>query len=74
MSEEAEVTLSVSVEGGQLVGRRRPNGRLVLSPMYRDGFSAPNFGSVRFLRDAACKVIELSVGEQRVWDLRFKKR
>ena len=71
-SDEAEVTLRVAVENGRLVIHRRPDTVIPLAPTYRDGFSS-SMGSVRFLRDSAGKVTELSVGESRVWDLRFRK-
>jgi hypothetical protein len=44
-----------------------------LKPTYKDSFRALSLGSVRFLRDAAGHVNELSVSESRVWDLRFRK-
>jgi hypothetical protein len=43
-------------------------------PTYRDGFLTPGVGFVRFLRDASGKVTEMSVSQERVWDLRFRKR
>jgi len=74
VSDEAEVTLTVAPEDGKLVLRRRPGTKIPLSPAYRDGFQAAGLGSVRFLRDRSGKVTELSVGEARVWDLRFRKQ
>jgi len=71
-SDEAEVTLRVAVEEGRLVIRRRPDSVIPLTPTYRDGFRS-SLGVVRFLRDAAGRVNELSVSESRVWDLRFRK-
>ena len=70
-SEEAEVTLRVALERARLVIHRRPDASIVLTPTYKDGFSS-SLGSVRFLRDAAGAVTGLSVGESRVWDLRFR--
>lgn len=72
-SDEAEVTITVSLENGRLIALRRPDTRLTLAPTYKDGFNAPGLGSVRFLRDASGKVTEMSIGESRVWDLRFRK-
>jgi hypothetical protein len=72
-SDEAEVTLGVALEQGKLVIHRRPNDVIALIPTYRDGFRAAQLGSVRFLRDAAGRINELSIGESRVWDLRFRK-
>jgi len=71
-SDEAEVTFHVEIEKDHLVIHRRPDATIALTPTYRDGFSS-SLGSVRFLRDSAGRVTELSVGEQRVWDMRFRR-
>jgi CubicO group peptidase (beta-lactamase class C family) len=71
-SDEAEVMLRVVVEGGKLVLLRRPDTKLPLTANYADGFDS-DLGQLRFLRDARGRVNELSVSEDRVWDLRFKK-
>ena len=71
-SDEAEVTFRVALENGRLVIHRRPDTTIGLTPTYRDGFSY-SLGSVRFLRDSAGRVTELSIGEQRVWDMRFRR-
>jgi hypothetical protein len=72
VSDEARVTYTVGVESGRLVIRVRPAARFNLTATYRDAFSSP-IGSVRFLRDASGKVTEMSLGESRVWDLRFRR-
>lgn len=71
-SDEAEVTLRVSMEHGGLVIHRRPDTTIALTPTYRDGFSS-SLGSVRFIRNPEGRVIEMSIGEQRVWDLRLQR-
>jgi CubicO group peptidase (beta-lactamase class C family) len=71
-SDEAETALRVTLDGGQLVMLQRPDHRIPLMPTYRDGFSS-SLGSVRFLRDATGRVTELSIGSQRVWDIRFHR-
>jgi CubicO group peptidase (beta-lactamase class C family) len=71
-SDEGEVTFRVALENGQLVIHRRPDAVIALTPTYRDGFNS-TLGSVRFMRDSAGRVTELSVGEQRVWDIRFRR-
>ena len=71
-SDEAEVTLRVAFENNHLVIHRRPDTIIPLLPTYRDGFSS-SLGSVRFLRDPSDRITELSVGEQRVWDMRFRR-
>jgi len=72
-SADAEVALIASVENGALVLRRRPGTRLPLTPVYADAFDSP-LGRIRFMRDATGRVTELSVRQERVWDLRFVKR
>jgi CubicO group peptidase (beta-lactamase class C family) len=71
-SDEAEVTLRVAFEQDRLVIRRRPDAIIPLTPTYRDGFSS-SLGSVRFIRDSGGHVIEMSIGGQRVWDLRLRR-
>jgi CubicO group peptidase (beta-lactamase class C family) len=69
VSSEAETTFTVAVEQGSLVLRRRPDTRIVLTPLYPDAFEGP--GTVIFRRDAAGRASELSIVQDRVWDLRF---
>jgi hypothetical protein len=71
-SDEAEIILKVALEQNGLVIHRRPDTVIALTPTYRDGFSC-SLGSVRFIRDAAGRVIEMSVGGPRVWDLRLRR-
>ena len=71
-SDEAEVMFHVEIEKDHLVIHRRPDATIALTPTYRDGFSS-SLGSVRLLRDSTGRVTELSVGEQRVWDMRFRR-
>jgi CubicO group peptidase (beta-lactamase class C family) len=71
-SEEAEVTLKVTLEPNGLVIRRRPDTIIPLTPSYRDGFSS-SLGSVRFIRDSGGRVIEMSIGGGRMWDLRLPR-
>lgn len=71
-SDEAEVTLKVTVEQGSLVIHRRPDTKIALTPTYRDAFSS-SLGSVRFIRNDQGRIVEMSIGEQRVWDLRLRR-
>jgi hypothetical protein len=71
-SDEAEVTLRVAVEDGKVVIHRRPDARFVLTPTYADAFTS-GLGGVRFIRGPRGIVTELSVSQDRVWDLRFKR-
>ena len=69
----AEPTLVVLVEDGQLVLRRRPDWTVTLSPEYADAFDSDELGLVRFRRDPSGRVTELSVGQGRVYDMRFER-
>ncbi len=71
-SEEAEVTLTVAVDGGELKLKRRPATVFTLKPLYADAWEAP-FGMVRFRRDSAERVVGLSVTVPRVRDMRFER-
>ncbi len=73
-SDEAETVLEVALNGNALVVKRRPDTTLVLRPAYKDAFSAAGLGLVRFRRDATGKVTALSVGADRVWDMRFARQ
>jgi CubicO group peptidase (beta-lactamase class C family) len=73
-SDEAQATLRVALEGGLLRVQNRPGTWIPLRPTYRDAFAAPGMGVVRFLRDGSGNVTEASVSQDRVWDLRFKRR
>jgi CubicO group peptidase (beta-lactamase class C family) len=72
-SPDAETTFTVVVEDGRLVIRRRPATRLNLNPTARDTFSGGGFQSLRFIRDEAGRVTQLSVRQDRVFDLRFDR-
>jgi CubicO group peptidase (beta-lactamase class C family) len=73
-SDEAEVTLQVVVRDGVLALVRRPDTVLPLTPLYADAFRAPGpLGMVRFHRDSRRRVREMSVVNDRVWDLRLRR-
>ena len=72
-SADAEVGLVAAVENGTLVLRRRPATRMVLTPVYADAFDS-SMGRIRFIRDSAGRIVELSVRQERVWDIRFVRR
>ena len=71
-SDEAEVTLKVALERARLVIRRRPDSVISLTPTFRDGFNS-SLGSVRFIRDSHGRVVEMSIGQERVWDIRLRR-
>ena len=74
VSDEAETELRAAIEHGALVLKRRPDTTIVLEPLYADAFEAQQLGTVIFRRDAAGQVTALSVSQDRVWDLRFRRR
>ena len=75
-SGETGSTLTVSAKARDLtlaIGWNKP---VRLRPTYRDAFMMENAGgatSIVFHRDQAGKVIGLSAGDDRVWDLRFTR-
>ena len=72
-SADAETALTAAIVDGRLVLRRRPDTVIPLTPVYPDAFDG-SLGRIRFLRDASGRITELSVRQDRVWDLRFVKR
>jgi len=82
-SREAEVTLVVTVEGGELVVHRRPFSRFALGPLYPDvfrlspGFIVDERGDaalpplIQFHRDGIGRVQELSIRQPGTFDVRF---
>jgi CubicO group peptidase (beta-lactamase class C family) len=75
-SGETGSKLSVAATAGELtlaIGWNKP---VRLRPTFRDAFMMENGGgatSIVFHRDPAGKVIGLSAGDDRVWDLRFTR-
>jgi hypothetical protein len=53
--------------------RRRPAARFPLTPVYADAFTAPGLGLVTFTRDGAGRVTGLTLGTDRVRELRFER-
>lgn len=72
-SDEAETVLTVAIEEGALVLKRRPDTVMRMIAIGPDTFRGP-IGTVRFRRNASGTVDALSVNQERVWDLRFVKR
>ncbi|MEO8026132.1 MAG: serine hydrolase domain-containing protein [Bryobacteraceae bacterium] len=74
-SEETGSVLTVASGStpGELSLRIASGEPIRLRPTFRDGFSMPTGSSIFFVRDSTGKVIALSAGEDRVWDLRFKR-
>ena len=72
VSDELQLTVQVTMDGDRLIVRR-PGVTLVLIPVFPDGFQS-GAGWVLVRRDAAGRVIGLSVNQERVWDLRFTRQ
>ena len=72
VSDELELTVQVTMDGDRLIVRR-PGVTLVLIPVFPDGFQS-GAGWVLVRRDAAGRVIGMSVNQERVWDLRFTRQ
>ena len=47
--------------------------RATLSAVYQDAFDAGQLGLIRFHRDGGGRVVELSVRQGRVYDMRFQR-
>jgi CubicO group peptidase (beta-lactamase class C family) len=73
VSDDAETPLRVAVEGQRLVLKRRPDTTINLTPEYADAFTG-TIGTVLFRRDASGRPVELSVVQDRVWDMRFSRQ
>jgi CubicO group peptidase (beta-lactamase class C family) len=69
----AETTIRVVVEDGNLAAYRRPATRMPLSPWARDVFDGA-IGRITFIRDESGRVVQFSVFEPRVYDLRFDRQ
>jgi CubicO group peptidase (beta-lactamase class C family) len=69
----ATLTLALGAKPGELTYQIGSNSSVPLRPTFRDAFATPSGSSIRFVRDSAGKVIALSAGEDRVWDLRFER-
>ena len=74
VSDEAETTLTAAVENHALVLKRRPDTTIALKPLYPGAFSADQgLGTVVFRQDASGRASELSVIQDRVWNMPFRK-
>jgi CubicO group peptidase (beta-lactamase class C family)/lysophospholipase L1-like esterase len=72
VSDEADTAFDVKQEDGKLVLSQRPDSRYPLRPLYADAFDS-ELGTIVFRRDSRGAVTALSVVQDRVWDLRFRR-
>jgi CubicO group peptidase (beta-lactamase class C family) len=70
-SPDADAAFTVIIEGSALVLHRRPGVRMPLRPTARDTFAG--IGTIRFVRNGAGAIAQLSVQQPRVYDLRFDR-
>jgi hypothetical protein len=71
-SPDAETTLQVVLEEGELALVRRPGVRMVLRPADEGSYNSA-LGVVRFIRDDSGRTTQISVAQARVYDLRFDR-
>ncbi len=72
VSDEAETDFKVVLAAKGLEIHQRPDVVYPLTPTYAGGFSS-ELGSIRFLHDANGRITGLSLGDSRMWDLRFRR-
>ena len=72
-SRDAETILTVRVRDGTLEITRRPDAVFPLVPLYADAFDS-GLGTIIFRRDDAGHPAELSIVQDRMWDLRFQRQ
>ena len=71
-SDEAEATYTVEIENGTFVMKDRWGQGSLLQPLYPDAFGAGG-NTFIFRRDRSGTVVEMTLSQGRVWDLRFQK-
>lgn len=71
-SPDAETTVKITEEDGELVLHRRPDSEFTLNPVYKDAFSG--FGMLRFFGDDGDQADEFAYSSGRVYDLRFYRK
>jgi len=62
----------VEIENGTFVMKDRWGQGRLLQPLYPDAFGGGG-NTFIFRRDSAGQVVEMSLSQGRVWDLRFQK-
>lgn len=70
-SAEADVTVRLAVDGSRLVIQMAPEGRMVLTPLYDDGFSGGG-NTILFTRDRG-RITGFGVTVSRARNVRFEK-
>ena len=73
LSDEVEASLQVDVDATGVLVMTRPDARFVLTPVYADAFNSRELGLIIFRRDSSSRVTALSVCQDRLWDMRFRR-
>lgn len=73
VSDEAETSLTVVVDGTSLLIKRRPDATFALAPIYTDVFSAGPLGTIIFRRNGTGQPIAFSIAQDHLSDLRFER-
>lgn len=72
-SKDAETEFTIEAGIGKLILHRRPGNTFEVEPAYTDAFTG-GIGTLRFHRNDAGEVEQLSLGRGRVYDMRFDRR
>ena len=72
-SDEAETSLTVALDGRELVVKRRPDTTLRMRAVAKDVFAVASLGELTFHRGPGGQISELGLKLDRVWDLRFQR-
>jgi hypothetical protein len=73
LSDEAEASLQVDVDATGTLVMTRPDARFVLTPVYPDAFNSRELGLIIFRRDSSSRVTALSVCQDGLWNMRFRR-
>lgn len=68
-SSEVGVTWTATAEGSSLFLAGPRGSRRLLTPAYRDAFSAPGLGTVWFTRDPSGRAASMHISSARLWNL-----
>jgi len=71
-SEEAETRFFIEAEGTTVILVQKPNAKMTLTPLYKDGFRSP-YGALYFVRDAQNKITGFKVSLSRARNVSFIK-
>jgi hypothetical protein len=72
-SDELDTRVEIRVRDTVLVIKQRPASEATLRPTFRDGFAAPEIGSVVFFRDSKGKIFAFGIWAGRVRNVRFMR-